>query len=288
MIKKAVVIALDESPRLEGFQSADWGREFEVFTAVDTRGGEIPAGYDLLGFERRYGQKPRPGEIGCAISHYRVIKEFAQEPGSDDDFLLVAEDDARPVKDFSSRLASVLSTGQKKELVVLSEPIFGSLKNLKYYALSLLAEDVGGGHKMGHYADKVAGAGLYLITRASCKKFISQAEKFDGVNWVADAYFATSTAPSMASPFDNIDIKVVRPGLADWEGESTIQDIQSYENFKQRKMVEHSASTTNMKYLFTKTKSKLNLAHFRLPAKLLYISGKDAASAILPAKRAKN
>lgn len=184
MIKKFVVISLADSPRLNGFKESDWGMDFEVFAAVDTRNGRVPDDFNLEVFKQRTKRDPRPGEMGCAVSHYRVIKEFAISSGGLQDLMLVAEDDARPVVDFMEKLTLLLETRQKKEIVLLSEPIFGTTKNLKYYAMSLLSEKLGSGYKMGHYADKIAGTGLYLISREASRKFVAQAEKREGlVGW---------------------------------------------------------------------------------------------------------
>ncbi|WP_237212071.1 glycosyltransferase family 25 protein [Rothia nasimurium] len=281
MLSKSVVIALSDSPRLEGFQKSNWGVEFSVFDAVDTRDGHIPKDFNIEVYRLRSLRDPHPGEMGCAVSHYRVIKEFAEEVGEDEDLMLVAEDDARPVKGFHIMLEEILQSSQSKEIVLLSEPIFGSLKNLKYYAMSLLSEKIGSDRKMGHYADKIAGTGLYLISRGASKKFVSQVEKAKGVSWAADDYNTDLTGTSFVSPYQVIDLKVVRPGLADWEGESTIHEPEGYEKFKQRKLEEHSTSHSGLKSLMVKAKSKISLTNIILAKNLFIISAKDLRGLLL-------
>ena len=208
MIKKAVVIALSDSTRLAGFMESNWGINFEVFEAVDTRDGSVPDDFNLELFKKRTQRDPRPGEMGCAVSHYHVIKEFVASGGGDQDIMLVAEDDARPVDDFLKKLNNLLKIRQKNEIVLLSEPIFGGTKNLKYYAMSLLSKSLGDGHRVGHYADRIAGTGLYLISREACRKFVSQVEKAGGVSWVADEYNAAVEGTPFILPYQVIDLKV--------------------------------------------------------------------------------
>lgn len=274
-VAKAVVISLADSPRLEGFQKSNWGVDFEVFDAVDTRQGYVPEDFNVDEYKKRALKDPRPAEIGCAISHYRVIKEFAEEPGNPGDFLLVAEDDARAVDGFLGKLNSVLSAKGKKDIVILSEPIFGSIKNLKYYAMSLTAKILPGGYRMGHYADRLAGAGLYLISRESCVKYVAQVKKAGGVSWLADEYNVSPSESSVELPFHVLDLQVVRPGLADWEGETTIHDIEGYNQFKQRKLAEHSTSVSGVMGILKKAKSKANMTNILLLKDLLVVSAKD-------------
>ncbi|MGV3246343.1 glycosyltransferase family 25 protein [Rothia sp. 11254D007CT] len=275
MIKKFVVISLADSPRLEGFQKSNWGLEFEVFDAIDTRQGHVPDDFNIDEYRKRTLKDPRPAEVGCAISHYRVIKEFAEQEGEGGDFMLVAEDDARAVAGFSEKLNNILATKGKKDIVVLSEPIFGSMKNLKYYAMSLMAKNLPGGYRMGHYADRLAGAGLYLISRESCIKYVAQVKKAGGVSWVADEYNVSPSATAIELPFHVLDVQVVRPGLADWEGETTIHDIEGYNQFKQWKLAEHSISVSGVMGLMEKVKSKVNVNNIRLIRDLLIVSAKD-------------
>lgn len=276
MIKKAVVISLKDSDRMTGFWASCWGNtQFEIFEAVDTRYGFVPDDYNLADFQRRYNRMPRPGEIGCAMSHYEVIKAFALEEGAPDDLLLVAEDDARATEGFGEILYNIVASKQPKELVILSEPIFGSSKNMKYYALSLAAEKVGRGRRFGNYIDKVAGNGLYLISRSTCQGFIKQVQKAGGVSWVADDYLTFENSQGMINPFEKVDIRVVRPGLADWEGESTIQEPEGYERYRQRKLAEHSAGSKSILFYISKFSSKLNRENLGHLKNLLLVSLRD-------------
>lgn len=276
MLKKSVVLSLSGSDRREGFFQANWGDlDFRVFEAVDTRDGSVPPAFNYSEFVRRYGHDPRPGEMGCAVSHYLILKEFAEEPGSPDDLILVAEDDARPVPEFSQLLQRVISKQYVTDLLLLSEPIFGSQKNMKFYAMSLAAYRPGFGRRAGHFIDKVAGTGLYLMTRHASRLFIEATERAGGVSWVADDYRTHHTRVPMVNPFDGMDIQVVRPGLADWEGETTIQDPAGYEAFRQRKLAEHASDETPLVSLITKIRNRLNMGFFLQVKDLAVLSVKD-------------
>lgn len=235
-ITKAVVIALEDSPRIKGFLASDWGVSFEVFPAVDTRQGDFLESFNAEEFTQRYGRSPRSGEVGCVMSHFSIIEKFAAEEGQDSDLILIAEDDARPTHDFRFSLTQLLDGPASWDLALLSEPIYGSEKTLKYYALSPRARRIGNGHRFGHFYDKIAGAGLYLMSRAACRVYVTNARKMNGISWVADDFgFFKDTAP-LPNPFEGLDIRVVRPGLADWEGETSIQEPTEYATYAQRKL----------------------------------------------------
>lgn len=277
MLKKSVVLSLSGSDRREGFFHADWGGlDFEVFDAVDTRGGMVPPEFNYESFVRRYGHDPRPGEMGCAVSHYLILKEFAEESGSLDDLILVAEDDARPIPEFPELLKRILSGGgYVTDLLLLSEPIFGSQKNMKCYAMSIGARRLGAGRRAGHFIDKAAGTGLYLMTRRASRQFVEATERAGGVSWVADDYLTQATLVPMPNPFEGMDIKVVRPGLADWEGETTIQDPMGYEVFRQRKLAEHGSNGDSALSFLSRIRRKMNGKLLLQVKDLIVLSVKD-------------
>ena len=87
------VIALDDSTRLDAFYSRPGSSRFEVYPAFDGRAGDVPPDFDTAAFRARTGADPLPGEVGCAVSHSRLMREFAGEEGDPDDVMVVAEDD---------------------------------------------------------------------------------------------------------------------------------------------------------------------------------------------------
>jgi len=91
---KKYVVALKGENRLEQFFNAPGSAGFDIFWGVDGRAlptpGESPE-FDAAYFEKRKGRLARPGEVGCALSHTYVWRDFLE---SGEEWALVAEDDA--------------------------------------------------------------------------------------------------------------------------------------------------------------------------------------------------
>ena len=78
-IIRRVVIALPDSTRLSGFRAQPGGEDFEVFDAIDNRSGSVTERFDVERFRDFFQRDPRPGEIGCTLSHMGVMRSFAEE-----------------------------------------------------------------------------------------------------------------------------------------------------------------------------------------------------------------
>lgn len=231
-ITKRVVIALEDSSRLEGFLTQSGGNEFSLFRAVDNRMGRHSADFDVEEFERFYRRPPRPGEIGCTLSHVSVMRSFAREDGNSEDLMLVAEDDARFSSHLDAALDAILQGQKVTGLVVLGDPYgradardrgVGSSSE-HFVQLSALARPLrlaGGAppFRIGRWAAGLTGAGLYLITREACRAVDGYLNAVGGGKpwWVADYHgFYRDTL--------GCDVLFIRPNLASWEGQSSIQD----------------------------------------------------------------
>ncbi|WP_144786286.1 glycosyltransferase family 25 protein [Micrococcus luteus] len=231
-IIRRVVIALPDSTRLSGFRAQPGGEDFEVFDAIDNRSGSVTERFDVEWFRDFFQRDPRPGEIGCTLSHMGVMRSFAEEVGAERDLLLVAEDDARFVDGFESILAPLARHVPPTSLVVLADPhgpagrrdrSVGS-KSEHFVQLSLFARRFAhpsrrGVVTMGRWSAGLTGTGLYLVTRAAARGIVrSLDEEFGGRPWwVADYH-------GFYRDELGIDVLAVRPNLAGWEGESSIQD----------------------------------------------------------------
>ena len=230
-ITKRVVIALEDSSRLEGFLAQPGGDEFSQFRAIDNRRGGHISEFDVEEFERVYRRPPRAGEIGCTLSHVSVMRSFAREGGPGDELLLVAEDDARFSIHLEAALEAILQWPKVTGLVVLGDPYgradhrdraVGSSSE-HFVQLSALARPLrlaGGAppFRIGRWAAGLTGAGLYLITRDACRAVDDYLNAVDGRKpwWVADYHgFYRDTL--------GCDVLFVRPNLVSWEGESSIQ-----------------------------------------------------------------
>lgn len=231
-ITRRVVIALSDSTRLPGFRAQPGGGDFEVFDAIDNRSGSVTERFDVERFRDFFQRDPRPGEIGCTLSHMGVMRSFAEEVGAERDLLLVAEDDARFVDGLESIVAPLTRHVPSTSLVVLADPYgpagrrdrsVGS-KSEHFVQLSLFARRFphpsrSGVVTMGRWSAGLSGMSLYLVTRSAARGIVrSLDEDFGGRPWwVADYH-------GFYRDDLGIDVLAVRPNLADWEGESSIQD----------------------------------------------------------------
>lgn len=203
-----------------------------MFDAIDNRSGSVTERFDVERFRDFFQRDPRPGEIGCTLSHMGVMRSFAEETGADCDLLLVAEDDARFVDGFESVIAPLARHAPSTSLVVLADPYgpagrrdrsVGS-KSEHFVQVSLFARRFrcpaqGGVVTMGRWSAGLTGTGLYLVTRSAARGIArSLDEEFGGRPWWAADYHGFYRDDL------GIDVLVVRPNLADWEGESSIQD----------------------------------------------------------------
>ncbi|NHQ58088.1 glycosyltransferase family 25 protein [Micrococcus luteus] len=231
-IIRRVVIALPDSTRLSGFRAQPGGEDFEVFDAIDNRSGSVTERFDVERFRDFFQRDPRPGEIGCTLSHMGVMRSFAEEVGADHDLLLVAEDDARLVEGFESIVGRLTHHVPVTSLVVLADPYgpagrrdrsFGS-KSEHFVQVSLFARRFrcpaqGGVVTMGRWSAGLTGMGLYLVTRSAARVIVRSLEdRYRGRPWWMADYHGFYRDDL------GIDVLAVRPNLADWEGDSSIQD----------------------------------------------------------------
>ncbi|GAA4508822.1 glycosyltransferase family 25 protein [Brevibacterium yomogidense] len=209
-IVESHVVALEDSHRIDGFFAQPGTSCFLRFRAVDGRVGEGLELFDSALFEDRYGRSPLPGEMGCALSHFKIIKRFANSCGRDSDLALVAEDDAR----FTPGALEVISTVAAR----VENVGFVVLANDFPTQLSLFSRIVGRtglrAYRVGHNWGNVWCTGLYLVSRGAARQYMASTP--GRVSWVADHY-------SHFRREMGINVKVLRPSLVSWEGESDIR-----------------------------------------------------------------
>ncbi|KRE97322.1 hypothetical protein ASG76_00910 [Nocardioides sp. Soil774] len=98
-LSRRIVVTVDrQGSRLAEFLGQPGGAQFEVFDGVDMRGSGWEAAaalVDQLEIHRLYARPLSPGEVGCALSHQKVLAVIAaDESMGDHDVALVVEDDA--------------------------------------------------------------------------------------------------------------------------------------------------------------------------------------------------
>lgn len=227
LLAKRVVIALRGSERLGGFFDSPGASRFQVFDAYD---GRLHAGdeyFDRDAFAVVEKRQAKPAEVGCAISHLLVMREFATEEGGDDDMMLVAEDDARPADNWLSVVNSILSHRDGFDYVLLANPFDDvgekSLVSIstKLGQLSYLARRVGRPYRIGSLRGIMRGTGLYLVSRRAARQYVELVNSRGGkIGWCADTYEAWMPVAGMRQI-------VVEPNLAGWSGDSSIQEVSS-------------------------------------------------------------
>lgn len=237
-IVRAVVISLPGSDRLPAFMERNGSQfVFEVHDAYDARTGGGDEFFDKARAEQIVQRELKGGEVGCAISHLQVLREFATEPGNDTDLLLVAEDDARLDADAFKVISRARKRLKQIDYLILSEAWGGkdmgswiSLKRNPSWRLgnmSLRILPLGPvwnplEHRVGHVSNDVWGTGLYLISRSAAKSYVGATDEHGRSYWTADLYHYWATKA-------NVDILVCRPGVCDWEGESQVDNERAFD-----------------------------------------------------------
>lgn len=225
-----VVISLPGDPRREAFLARPGSRGFRVHDAFDGRDGRGHPLFDEAVFAHRYGRPPLGGEVGVSISHYLVLEQFACAPGAEDDMILVAEDDAVPVADLDQVLRRALRGAAPVDVLLLGE--LGSLPHADrahrpWWAasslavqLSWLARPAGPAGRplsvrRGRWRGEAWGVGLYAMSRGAARRYVELVRRHR-IEWVADDF-------TRWGELADIDVQVVLPALATFEGPSTIK-----------------------------------------------------------------
>lgn len=97
VIADKVVISLASAERRNTTVPKLVDAGFRVLDAIDGRlmsKEEIAERFDTALFEDTFLHYPKPGEIGCTLSHLIAISDFAAAAGGADDWIVITEDDA--------------------------------------------------------------------------------------------------------------------------------------------------------------------------------------------------
>ena len=162
------VINLDRAPeRLAriGTRLDALGVPWTRFPAVEGKllgAAEQAARLDQAGFERRHGMTPSLGELGCYLSHVRLMQAFlATEHG----FALILEDDVKPTAALPEVLRSLMAASGRWDMVKLSAIHSGT-------PVGVL--DVGQGHQLGVMFSRCTGSSAYVINRTAAQRYVQQ------------------------------------------------------------------------------------------------------------------
>ena len=108
------VINLDRSPeRLKECKNnfSSIGIYLERISAVDGQLNDLSLDFDDELCRKEMGRSIQPGEVGCFLSHVKVLQKFCE---SDADYAIILEDDASPNDDFLKVVDDLISVLQKK------------------------------------------------------------------------------------------------------------------------------------------------------------------------------
>lgn len=232
------VIALADSTRINDFLAQPQAAGFTIFPAIDGRfdASTVEPYFDFQTARHRWGYEMPPSHAACAASHYLVIAEFAAQSGSSRDFLLVAEDDARFTPRFARVVERVVNSNTPVELVVLADG-FGEGERASFVGPSVASASLswlasafwvsGRMFRFGIYRGAVQGTGLYLVSRSAARKYVSFVEESGKLFWPADWFHYWAVGAK-------IETLLLRPGIATWEGESTLGHAASLDLYEQR------------------------------------------------------
>jgi glycosyl transferase, family 25 len=160
------VVNLDRSPdrlaRISAqLQQADI--EFTRLAAVD--GAKIdwrsPDLLDMPSYHRHHGKEPTAGEVGCFVSHVRLMRAFLDGPH---DACLVLEDDAIVPADFREVVDALMASPACGDMTML----YGNRPGLAVKTASL----GDGRHDVVGYFGKQTGTVAYLINRRAAQAYV--------------------------------------------------------------------------------------------------------------------
>ncbi|NBO77520.1 MAG: glycosyltransferase family 25 protein [Betaproteobacteria bacterium] len=162
------VINLDRAPqRLAriGAQLDGLGLPWTRFPAVE--GKLLPAAaqaelLDRAGFESRHGMTPSLGELGCYLSHVRLMQDFLASPHS---FALVLEDDVKPTAALPEVLQHLMAAQGRWDMVKLSAIHSGT---------PLAVLPLGQNHRLGVMFSRCTGSSAYVVNRAAAQRYVEQ------------------------------------------------------------------------------------------------------------------
>jgi glycosyl transferase family 25 len=162
------VINLDRAPqRLAriGARLDELGLTWTRFSAVEGKlvpEAEQAALLDRAAFERLHGMTPSLGELGCYLSHVRLMQAFLASPH---EFALILEDDVKPTAALPEVLHRLMAAASRWDMVKLSAIHSGS-------PVGVL--DVGQGHQLGVMFSRCTGSSAYVVNRAAAQRYVER------------------------------------------------------------------------------------------------------------------
>lgn len=221
------VISLErDTERREIFNAQKDAHYFKRFDALTPENHKAIEIFNEKGFNLLNSRQPLPGEIGCAISHYSLLKEFVDQ--NDGGYILVAEDDVILEDNAFSVIERCIDLLPDNGVAILGSPhstggvynFFGFDEHVAQ--LSLFSAHVGvarnSKYRFGNYRGEVWGTGLYLMSRKAAENYIACVQRLGNIHWVADQW-------EYFKGIAYLDIKLLQPSLCSFQQSSSIREI---------------------------------------------------------------
>lgn len=217
---------MKNSSRRDTFFSQDYSKNFTIFDAIDGRDSTKTTFFNKESFRKFYNREPLPGEIGCALSHYELLKSYSENPESSD-YAIIVEDDAKFAPNIEEVISNIIDKYPSLDVVLLGYPSssYGYINLASWDAQmmrhSVFSKKVGkateGSYRIATYDGQGWGTGAYIISKNSAKKYVSFADRVTNLHWVADhwEYFSKPSGMRMQS---------IMPPLVGWQGGSEIRE----------------------------------------------------------------
>lgn len=145
------------------------GLPFEIVPAVEGKAltaGELTEAYDPLRTIATIGREMAAGEIGCALSHFRLYQRMVD---ADIDVALIVEDDAVIHPDTLDLLAKQENFPDDWEILLLNHtPTIGGRIN-RWHRTPVASRQI------GRFSRPAYGTGGYLIRQSAARALLKQA-----------------------------------------------------------------------------------------------------------------
>ena len=228
---RKVVLSLPGSPRRKSFQQRTGWPASIFFDAVKPDEEDLARRWDAAAFYARNGRDAKSGEIGCALSHARIIRDYAASSADSDGYLLVLEDDAVLCPEFDAALNRIVNAGVNADFILLGT-VWGKIgeastnSTVTNVPISWLAHRV----KPFLPLTKTFRIGLmrpnnftgtlgYLVTKTAAQRYAEVIP--ETVHWVADDWHMLYDA--------GFRVYLIRPNIIEEESEA-ISSIRSVTN----------------------------------------------------------
>ena len=139
------------------------GFDFEVVEAVNGRKITLPhPAYSETGYHLRHGKKTNLAELGCYLSHIKMLKNFL---ATTDDLAMILEDDIQLLYDFPKIIEQATKLSDRWDILRLSGNHSGlPLKVTRLTDKNYLCCNLG----------RQTGAGAYVVNRKAATRMLEQ------------------------------------------------------------------------------------------------------------------